>query len=278
MTLAYLFPGQGSQAVGMGKDLCERSAEARALFERADDVLGFPISKLCFEGPEEELRLTRNTQPALLVVSTAACRALGRDPSSPRGVSDSRTPSASSTSEVFTCRRPCRSASERWPRSWASPARRWSGSSPASARASSRSPTGTATTRSSSRGRRPRSRRPWPRSPRRGRSFFPSAPPSIPRSALPHRHERRRPAHPDGGGGQGRPQAPGQPLGPLDQVHGRPQGPGCRRLRRVRARQSPGRPHETGRPDLAQAAGVPQRGELGRGREDEVGLIRPVVR
>lgn len=80
MTVAYLFPGQGSQAVGMGRDFYERSPEARELFERADAVLGFPLSRLCFEGPEEELRLTRNTQPALLVASTAACRAIGRDP------------------------------------------------------------------------------------------------------------------------------------------------------------------------------------------------------
>jgi len=80
MTIAYLFPGQGSQAVGMGRDLYDRSPQARALFDKADEALGFPISKLCFEGPEDELRLTRNTQPALLVVSTAACRLLGHDP------------------------------------------------------------------------------------------------------------------------------------------------------------------------------------------------------
>jgi [acyl-carrier-protein] S-malonyltransferase len=80
MTIAYLFPGQGSQAVGMGRDLYDKSPEARALFDAADKALGFSISQIAFEGPEEALRLTQHTQPALLVVSTAACWLLGRDP------------------------------------------------------------------------------------------------------------------------------------------------------------------------------------------------------
>jgi [acyl-carrier-protein] S-malonyltransferase len=74
--LAFLFPGQGSQAVGMGKDLCERFAVAREIFAEADDILRLPLSTLCFEGPLEELTLTVNTQPALLTVSCALTRVL----------------------------------------------------------------------------------------------------------------------------------------------------------------------------------------------------------
>jgi len=69
---AFLFPGQGSQFAGMGKSLCDAYPEAARVFEEADEALGFAISKLCFEGPDEALRLTENTQPALLTVSMAA--------------------------------------------------------------------------------------------------------------------------------------------------------------------------------------------------------------
>jgi len=69
---AFLFPGQGSQAPGMGKALADSHADARRVFEEADDALGFAISRLCFEGPEDQLKLTENTQPALLTVSIAA--------------------------------------------------------------------------------------------------------------------------------------------------------------------------------------------------------------
>src|SRR5438034_1233894 len=74
--LALLFPGQGSQFVGMGKALCDASAAARRVFEEADAALGFPLSRLCFEGPEEELKLTENTQPAILTTSIALFRIL----------------------------------------------------------------------------------------------------------------------------------------------------------------------------------------------------------
>src|SRR5690349_10506665 len=73
---AFLFPGQGSQYPGMGQLLAENYAEARRAFEEADDALAFPLLKLCFEGPEEELKKTENTQPALLAVSIAAYRVL----------------------------------------------------------------------------------------------------------------------------------------------------------------------------------------------------------
>jgi len=70
--LAFVFPGQGSQVVGMGKALAEAFPEARAVFAAADDALGESLSTLCFEGPEEALKLTANTQPAILAVSVAA--------------------------------------------------------------------------------------------------------------------------------------------------------------------------------------------------------------
>ena len=74
--IAFLFPGQGSQTVGMGKDLCERFPVARKTFDEADGALGKKLSQLCFEGPEDQLRLTENTQPAILTVSVAAYRVL----------------------------------------------------------------------------------------------------------------------------------------------------------------------------------------------------------
>lgn len=76
MKTAFIFPGQGSQQVGMGKELADSTPVARDVFEEADRVLGTRLSSLCFEGPDEELRLTVNTQPAILTTSIAALRGL----------------------------------------------------------------------------------------------------------------------------------------------------------------------------------------------------------
>lgn len=74
--LAFVFPGQGSQSVGMGQDIYESVPESRQLFEQADEILGFPLTRLIFEGPDTELKQTANTQPALLTTSAALYQAL----------------------------------------------------------------------------------------------------------------------------------------------------------------------------------------------------------
>ena len=74
--IAFLFPGQGSQAVGMGKELAEKYPAARRTFDEADEALGYKLSELCFEGPEDQLKLTEITQPAILTASVAAFRVL----------------------------------------------------------------------------------------------------------------------------------------------------------------------------------------------------------
>ena len=85
-SIAFLFPGQGSQAIGMSKDLAEQYPIARQTFEEADDALGHKLSQLCFEGPEDELRLTEVTQPAILTASVAAWRVVNENGLKPRFV------------------------------------------------------------------------------------------------------------------------------------------------------------------------------------------------
>jgi [acyl-carrier-protein] S-malonyltransferase len=77
--IAFVFPGQGSQFAGMGKELADNFSAARNVFEEANDALGFDLASLCFNGPEEDLKLTTNTQPAILTVSVAALRVLQQE-------------------------------------------------------------------------------------------------------------------------------------------------------------------------------------------------------
>jgi [acyl-carrier-protein] S-malonyltransferase len=76
---AFILPGQGSQYVGLGNDLYAKNPIARELFEKADDILGVPLSKICFAGPQDELRQTKNTQPAIFLHSIILSKLIGRD-------------------------------------------------------------------------------------------------------------------------------------------------------------------------------------------------------
>src|SRR3989449_10828361 len=76
MKTAFVFPGQGAQYPNMGREIAEKFSTARAVFDEADAALDFPVSRLCFEGPEEDLKLTENTQPAILTTSIAVFRVL----------------------------------------------------------------------------------------------------------------------------------------------------------------------------------------------------------
>ena len=92
MKKAFVFPGQGAQKVGMVKDLYDAYPVVKQLFEEADDALGFSLTKLCFEGPDEELMKTYNTQPAILTASTACCRVLAQEGLPPDIAAGSRAP------------------------------------------------------------------------------------------------------------------------------------------------------------------------------------------
>ena len=98
--IGYVFPGQGSQIVGMGRSFSEQFPVARETFREADEILGWPVSRLCWEGPEEDLQLTANTQPALLATSVAIQRVIAERGMEPVPVQPTQTGLAESRPPV----------------------------------------------------------------------------------------------------------------------------------------------------------------------------------
>mgnify|MGYP002237462451 FL=1 len=131
MKHAYVFPGQGAQAVGMGKDLYDNVPEAKALFEQANEILGFRITDIMFAGTDEELKQTKVTQPAVFLHSVIMAKALGVKPDAVAGHSlgefsawwwpalfRSKTVCGSFPNVRWPCRKPAKPYPVRWRRSW----------------------------------------------------------------------------------------------------------------------------------------------------------------
>lgn len=179
MKHAYVFPGQGAQAVGMGKDLYDNVPEAKALFEQANEILGFRITDIMFAGTDEELKQTKVTQPAVFLHSVIMAKALGVKPDAVAGHSlgefqpwwwpalfRSRTVCGSFPNVRWPCRKPAKPYPVRWRRSWDSTTPKWRKPAPRSTAWSWR-PTTTAPANWSSRAASKRSMPPVPNSRKR---------------------------------------------------------------------------------------------------------------
>jgi len=118
VVIAFVFPGQGSQYSGMGKDVAAEFAEAGEVFAKADGALGFSLSRLCFEGSQDELQLTETTQPAVLTTSIALFRILEKQQKLPDFVAGHSLGEYSALVAAGGCRKQCLLGKELWQQFW----------------------------------------------------------------------------------------------------------------------------------------------------------------